>query len=50
MLVFLDTEFTSFVRPDAPQHAAGRAAESIDDALRFVEKSNLRIAALEKVP
>jgi Uma2 family endonuclease len=35
---------------DAAKGAADRAAESIDDALSFVEKSNLRIAALEKVP
>ena len=35
---------------DAATGAADRAAESIDDALSFVEKSNLRIAALEKVP
>ena len=34
---------------DAAKGAADRAAESIDDALSFVEKSNLRIAALEKV-
>ena len=31
---------------DAAKGAADRAAESIDDALSFVEKSNLRIAAL----
>jgi hypothetical protein len=35
---------------DAAKGAADRAAESTDDALSFVEKSNLRIAALEKVP
>ena len=35
---------------DAAKGAADRAAESIDDALSFVEESNLRIAALEKVP
>ena len=35
---------------DAAKDAADRAAESIDDALSFVEKSNFRIAALEKVP
>ena len=35
---------------DAAKGAADRAAESIDDALSFVEKSNFRIAALEKVP
>lgn len=33
---------------DAAKGAADRAAESIDDALSFVEKSNLRIAALEQ--
>lgn len=31
---------------DAAKVAADRATESIDDALSFVEKSNLRIAAL----
>jgi hypothetical protein len=36
--------------PDAAKGAADRAAEPIDDALSFVEKNNLRIAALEKVP
>jgi Uma2 family endonuclease len=35
---------------DAAKGAADRAAESIDDALSFVEKSNFRIATLEKVP
>lgn len=35
---------------DEAKGAADRAAESIDDALSFVEKSNLRIAALEEVP
>ena len=32
---------------DAANSAAGRASESIDDAMSFVEKSNLRIEALE---
>jgi Uma2 family endonuclease len=35
---------------DAAKGAADRAAKSIDDSLSCVEKSNLRIAALEKVP
>ena len=35
---------------DAAKGAADRAAKSIDDTLSFVEKSNLRIVALEKVP
>ena len=35
---------------DAAKGVADRATEAIDDALSFVEKSNLRIAALEKVP
>ena len=35
---------------DAAKAAADRAAKSIDDSLSFIEESNLRIAALEKVP
>ncbi len=33
---------------DAAKSAADRASESIDDALSFVEESNLRIATMEK--
>ena len=32
---------------DAAKGAADRSSESIDDALSFIEKSNLRIEALE---
>ena len=33
---------------DAAKRAAGSSAASIDDAVSFIEKSNLRIAAMER--